>query len=107
MPRLARLPVLWTGIHQETARCFSTLPRVNMPDPCGVCLGGGGWRKGQQPWTGELPPSWSYLANAPGLQERVKREGYPNTGNSDTVDLEEQRLWFKSFIIEIQGKERR
>jgi hypothetical protein len=35
------------------------------------------------------------------------REEVPNTDQSAQRVLKEQRLWFKSFIIEMQGKERR
>ena len=35
MPCLSRVPVLWAGRGRETARCFSTRPQVNMPDPHG------------------------------------------------------------------------
>jgi hypothetical protein len=45
------------------------------------------------------------LLKPPGLQERGNRGEVPN---SDQQALKEQRLlWFKSFIIEMQGKERR
>jgi hypothetical protein len=34
-------------------------------------------------------------------------EEVPNTDQSAQRALKEQKLWFKSFIIEIQGEERR
>jgi hypothetical protein len=95
MPHPARVLVLRTGGCRGTARRFSTWPQVSMPDPCGRGWGwgrGGGWvEKGAAPDWG-FPPPRSYLAKAPGLQERGNRGEVSNTDQSVQWALMEQRL---------------
>jgi hypothetical protein len=95
-----RVPVLWAGRHGETAGCFSTRPWVSITNPCG---GGWGVEKGAAP--DRIPPQ-SYLDEDPGLQERGNRGRSSQHCPECAAGLNgSETLWFKGFIIEMQGKE--
>jgi hypothetical protein len=72
-----------------------------MPDPCST-----GVKKGTAPDRTTTPPNPpSYLAKAPGLRERGNRERSSQHWPEWAAGLEgAETLWFKSFIIEMQGE---
>jgi hypothetical protein len=59
-----------------------------------------------QPYLGTTPQA--ALLKPPGLWERGKGKKFPTlTRVSSTWRRRAETLWFKSFIVEMQGKERR